>query len=62
MADGLEAQALHGLAAKNRVRDVRAYDRAAYDLRIDYRKEPFDPLPPEDVAWSDAVLRERGLR
>lgn len=40
-----------------------AYRDARYDLRIDYRQDPPPPpLPPEDAAWLDAHLRERGLR
>ena len=39
-----------------------AYDHGAYDLSIDYRKEPNPPLSPEDAAWMDELLRERGLR
>jgi hypothetical protein len=38
------------------------YDRAAYDVSIDYRHEPDPPLPPELAAWADQLLRERGLR
>jgi hypothetical protein len=39
------------------------YDRARYDLRIDYRHDPLDPaLSAEDTAWLDALLREKGLR
>jgi hypothetical protein len=40
-----------------------AYQRARYDLEIDYREPPPPPaLAPEDAAWLDAHLRERGLR
>jgi len=38
------------------------YDRASYDLRLDYRGEPHPPLPPAEVAWADQLLRRRGLR
>jgi hypothetical protein len=38
------------------------YDRAGYDLRIDYGKEPEPPLETEDALWSDALLRQAGLR
>jgi hypothetical protein len=38
------------------------YDRAGYDLRINYRLEPEPPLGEEDAAWADALLREQGLR
>lgn len=36
------------------------YDRASYDLRIDYDREPVPPLPPEDAEWVKPLLRERG--
>jgi hypothetical protein len=40
-----------------------AYRRARYDLEIDYREPPPPPeLAPDDAAWLDAHLRERGLR
>ncbi len=39
-----------------------AYDRAGYDLEIDYRKEPEPPLDAELAAWADQVLRAKGLR
>ena len=38
------------------------YDRAGYDLRIDYRGEPEPPLDEEDAPWAAALLREAGLR
>ncbi|NJL04804.1 MAG: DUF4058 family protein [Chloroflexaceae bacterium] len=39
------------------------YDRAGYDLRIDYRTNPPPPtLTPDDAAWLDALLRAAGLR
>jgi hypothetical protein len=38
------------------------YDRAGYDLRIDYRSEPEPPLTPSDAAWADELLRAVGLR
>lgn len=36
------------------------YDRAGYDLRVDYRSAPEPPLDEEDAAWADALLRKRG--
>jgi hypothetical protein len=39
-----------------------AYDRAQYDLRIDYRKEPAPPLDEKLAAWADQLLRSKGLR
>ena len=38
------------------------YDRARYDLRVDYRQPPEPPLSPPDAAWADELLRARGLR
>src|SRR5918911_1666924 len=37
------------------------YDRASYDLRLDYRQDPVPPLTGDTAAWADALLRERGL-
>jgi Protein of unknown function (DUF4058) len=39
-----------------------AYDRAQYDQRIDYRKEPKPPLDEKLAAWADQLLRSKGLR
>ncbi len=39
-----------------------AYDRAGYDLEIDYRGEPRLPLDGELAAWADQLLRSKGLR
>lgn len=33
-----------------------AYERARYDLRIDYTAPPIPSLSPEDVAWAAALL------
>lgn len=38
------------------------YDRAGYDLRLDYSEEPEPPLRPQDAAWADELLRQKGLR
>lgn len=38
------------------------YERAAYDLQIDYRNDPNPPLTGDDAAWADALLLEKGLR
>lgn len=38
------------------------YDRAGYDLDVDYRSEPFPPLEGEDAVWVDRLLRDKGLR
>ena len=39
-----------------------AYDRAGYDLDVDYTREPVPPLPPEWAEWSDKLLKFKGLR
>jgi Protein of unknown function (DUF4058) len=38
------------------------YDRASYDLIIDYRQEPVPTLSEENAVWVDTLLREKGLR
>ncbi|MGH8060045.1 MAG: DUF4058 family protein [Candidatus Entotheonellia bacterium] len=38
------------------------YDRARYDLRLDYRQLPEPPLSAPDADWADELLRARGLR
>jgi len=41
---------------------AQVYDRARYDLRVDYRTAPPEPpLSAEDAAWVDELLRENGL-
>ncbi len=32
-----------------------AYERARYDLRVDYHKPPVPPLSPADAAWAEAL-------
>ena len=39
-----------------------AYDRAGYDLEIDYQDQPRPPLEGELAAWADQLLRSKGLR
>ena len=39
-----------------------AYDRAGYDLTVDYRREPSPTLSPEWAGWSDRLLKAKGLR
>jgi hypothetical protein len=39
-----------------------AYDHGAYDLSIDYRKQPIPPLDADPAAWADRLLRKKGLR
>jgi hypothetical protein len=38
------------------------YENAAYDLSIDYRRDPEPPLSRADAAWAAKLLREQGLR
>ncbi len=38
------------------------YDRAAYDLKVDYTTEPVPPLLETEAAWADGLLKEQGLR
>jgi hypothetical protein len=38
------------------------YDRASYDLRLDYKGDPDPPLPKADAVWADDWLRQKGLR
>jgi hypothetical protein len=38
------------------------YERARYNLAIDYSQEPVPPLKEEDAIWADTLLREKGLR
>lgn len=40
----------------------QTYDRAGYDLVIDYSHPPVPPLPEEDAAWVNALLMEKKLR
>jgi Protein of unknown function (DUF4058) len=41
---------------------AEAYDHGAYDLSVDYRKEPTPELNEDDKAWADQLLRESGSR
>ncbi len=36
-----------------------AYDRAAYDLSIDYRDDPEPPRSAADTAWAKRILRDQ---
>jgi len=38
------------------------YERAGFDLRIDYTQPLQPPLTEEEMAWVDGLLREAGLR
>jgi hypothetical protein len=39
-----------------------AYDRAAYDLDVDYRTDPVPPLEGETAEWARRLLAAKGLR
>jgi hypothetical protein len=36
------------------------YDRAAYDVSVDYRKAPQPPLEGDDAKWARELVRSRG--
>ncbi|MCW5849938.1 MAG: DUF4058 family protein [Anaerolineae bacterium] len=38
------------------------YDRAGYDLRLNYRTAAEPPLTGEDAVWADALLRRAAIR
>lgn len=38
------------------------YDRARYDIRVDYSGEPVPRLSDGDAVWADGVLKQLGLR
>jgi len=40
----------------------QCYESGRYGDDIDYREGPDPPLPAEDAAWANALLREQGLR
>ena len=37
-----------------------AYERARYDLRVDYRQPPVPPLSSADAAWAEALTGSPG--
>ena len=39
-----------------------AYDRAGYDLSVDYTRDPAPPLTEEWAGWSDRLLKSKGVR
>jgi hypothetical protein len=41
---------------------VGIYQRARYDMAVDYSKEPVPRLKEEDRVWADELLREKGRR
>jgi hypothetical protein len=38
------------------------YERAGYDLAVDYSREPVPPLSEENKIWADTWLHRQGLR
>ncbi|HAG82160.1 MAG TPA: hypothetical protein DCL61_13590 [Cyanobacteria bacterium UBA12227] len=38
------------------------YERAGYDLVIDYTQDSIPPLLGIDITWADALLKEQQLR
>jgi hypothetical protein len=41
---------------------LEIYDRARFDLGIDYNKEPVPPLKKQDRERADTILRQQGRR
>lgn len=41
---------------------IGVYNRARFDMAIDYSREPLPPLKADDRMWADELLREKGLR
>ena len=39
-----------------------AYERAAYDLQVNYRAEPTPRLAPELAEWANTLLTSKGMR
>lgn len=37
------------------------YDRARYPLRLNYHQPPDPPLPSEELAWVQKILKEKGI-
>ena len=40
----------------------QVYDRASYDLAIDYTQKPVPPLQDTDALWADQLLKDQKLR
>jgi hypothetical protein len=38
------------------------FTRGRFGSILNYQRDPAVPLTPEDAAWADALLREKGLR
>jgi Protein of unknown function (DUF4058) len=40
----------------------KTYDKSAFDVSLNYKSEAIPPLSPDDAAWADTLLKEKGLR
>jgi hypothetical protein len=38
------------------------YERGAYDLKLDYARDPVPPLPPSLARWANKLLKQKKLR
>jgi Protein of unknown function (DUF4058) len=41
---------------------ARVYEEGAYHLRIDYNRQPFTPLTPDEASWANEWLTAKGVR
>lgn len=41
---------------------ARTYDEGGYAVQIDYHRPPRPPLSPDNAAWAEALLIEKGVR
>jgi len=41
---------------------TQCYVNGRYDSGIDYQLDPHPPLPPDDNAWTEQLLRSKGLK
>ncbi len=39
-----------------------SFDRAGFDLAIDYNREPVPPIQETDIIWVNELLKAHGLR
>ncbi|NJK52113.1 MAG: DUF4058 family protein [Leptolyngbyaceae cyanobacterium SU_3_3] len=40
----------------------QVYERAGYEVVMDFSRDPVPPLTEQSAAWIDAILREKGIR
>jgi uncharacterized protein DUF4058 len=38
------------------------YDRGAYEVKLDYTRDPVPPLPPDLAKWANKLLKQKKLR